>query len=107
MSDWIPHDCDLSPLTERIRLALGPKELTWRSVDTPTVLGTRLVQIRGIIERLDAMLALHPSTRAQLDDMKNVAAWMARIAEIAVHRSTDRTGDVHFPREDYALVATG
>ena len=37
-SDLILHHYDLSPFAEKIRLALGVKGLTWRSVQTPMVL---------------------------------------------------------------------
>jgi len=38
MSDIILHHYDLSPYAEKIRLALGRKALSWRSVQTPMVL---------------------------------------------------------------------
>jgi glutathione S-transferase len=38
MSEIILHHYDLSPYAEKIRLALGRKALTWRSVDTPMVM---------------------------------------------------------------------
>lgn len=38
MSDLILHHYDMSPFAEKIRLALGVKGLTWRSVQTPIVL---------------------------------------------------------------------
>ncbi|MFP6654393.1 MAG: glutathione S-transferase family protein, partial [Myxococcota bacterium] len=162
------------------------------------ILGTKLIQLRDNIERIEAMLAdgrsfllgdtictadlsayhplmmlgMHEKTQAQLDGMKRIKAWMARIreighgevipfdasqaiavareaqprlfegeptlppgmklgdsvlvlpdeygsgnvtgqlapsgiSEIAIRRSTERAGDVvvHFPREDYALIA--
>jgi glutathione S-transferase len=164
------------------------------------ILGSKLVQLRDHVERLESMLAddrpfllgedvcaadlsayhpmmmlaLHPRTKAQLDGMSRVEAWMGRIAtighgeripfdaasaigiahdtepatyegepvvpegmklgdpvlvlpdefgsgnvagtlaasgvsEIAVRRKTERAGDVvvHFPRESYAVIATG
>lgn len=37
-SDLILHHYDMSPFAEKIRLALGVKGLTWRSVQTPMVL---------------------------------------------------------------------
>jgi len=38
MSDLILHHYDVSPFAEKIRLALGLKGLSWRSVQTPMVL---------------------------------------------------------------------
>ena len=38
MSEIILHHYDLSPYAEKIRLALGRKSLTWRSVATPIVM---------------------------------------------------------------------
>ncbi|MGH0030817.1 MAG: glutathione S-transferase family protein [Myxococcota bacterium] len=38
MSDLILHHYAMSPFAEKIRLALGLKDLFWRSVDTPMVL---------------------------------------------------------------------
>jgi len=38
MADLILHHYDMSPFAEKIRLALGVKGLTWRSVQTPMVL---------------------------------------------------------------------
>ena len=38
MSEIILHHYDLSPFAEKIRLALGRKSLTWRSVATPMVM---------------------------------------------------------------------
>jgi glutathione S-transferase len=38
MSEIILHHYDLSPYAEKIRLALGRKALTWRSVPTPMVM---------------------------------------------------------------------
>ena len=38
MSEIILHHYDLSPYAEKIRLALGRKALTWRSVETPMVM---------------------------------------------------------------------
>jgi glutathione S-transferase len=164
----------------------------------PRIVGTKLVQLRDNIEQLERMLGdgrsfllgetvstadlsayhplmmlgMHERTQAQLDGMKAVAAWMARIRkighgevipfdstqaievareaepltfegeavypdgmsegdpvlvmpdeyasgnvtgqlapsgirEIAIRRKTERAGDVvvHFPREDYVLMA--
>jgi len=38
MSDLIIHHYDMSPFAEKIRLALGVKDLAWRSVQTPMIL---------------------------------------------------------------------
>ncbi len=38
MTDLILHHYDMSPFAEKIRLALGVKGLTWRSVQTPMIL---------------------------------------------------------------------
>ena len=38
MSDLILHHYDMSPFAEKIRLALGIKGLSWRSVQTPMIL---------------------------------------------------------------------
>jgi glutathione S-transferase len=38
MSEFILHHYDMSPYAEKIRLALGRKALSWRSVQTPMVL---------------------------------------------------------------------
>lgn len=38
MTDLILHHYDMSPFAEKIRLALGVKGLTWRSVQTPMIM---------------------------------------------------------------------
>ena len=38
MSDLILHHFDLSPFAEKVRLMLGLKQLSWRSVEIPMVM---------------------------------------------------------------------
>ncbi|MDH3509928.1 MAG: glutathione S-transferase N-terminal domain-containing protein, partial [Gammaproteobacteria bacterium] len=38
MTDIILHHFDLSPFAEKIRLALGFKNLSWRSVQIPLIM---------------------------------------------------------------------
>jgi glutathione S-transferase len=56
MSEIILHHYDLSPYAEKIRLALGRKSLTWRSVEAPMVMPKPdLVELTGGYRRVPVL----------------------------------------------------
>ena len=56
MSEIILHHYDLSPYAEKIRLALGLKDLPWRSVQAPMVMPKPdLIELTGGYRRVPVM----------------------------------------------------
>lgn len=96
MTDIILHNCDLSPFSEKIRLALGFKGLPWRSA------------------RIDVVQpdpCLYPGGESLAKSQSH--GWMARIAEIGHGEVSEMTPDAALAMAgsatpaDAALLADG
>jgi hypothetical protein len=83
MSDIILHQYDLSPFSEKIRLALGHKELAWRSVKGEPVPPHPLLDTLTGGYRCLPVLQLSPI----------VTAWMDRIARVGHGNSVAMTAE--------------
>ena len=124
MSDLILHHYAMSPYAEKIRICMGIKGLTWKSVDAPMVTplaATDAIEVARAAEPevcsgeavVPEGMAIGTPVLVLPDEYGsgNVAGALAAsgLHEIAVRRETERAGTVvvHFPRETYGVIATG
>jgi glutathione S-transferase len=96
MTDIILHHYDLSPFSEKIRLALGFKGLAWKSV-----------KVEGVPPRplLDALTGGYRRLPARVPVEGIIIA--ADAQEIVVARESPETGriHIHFPRAGFETLA--